>query len=165
MRTLKDTILESMGMNKNIANKLEERDKSILNVKVNTFEEAVDIFAKYFGIDNYKISDSSKKDKSYNIGPNFYTKDKYDVNKYIQFMIGKIKPANARFTISKHGNNLVIQIIYYNNNRITDYTWAYGLYDKNKYKYGEETLLKWLQRMSDNTVDKNNYKHIIQEFN
>ena len=106
MRTLKDTILESMGMNKYIANKLEDRDESILNVKANTFEEAVDIFAKYFGVDNYKMVDCTKMDKSYNIGPTFYSKDKYAVNKYIQFMVGKNIPTSKTEIVAVEINEI-----------------------------------------------------------
>lgn len=164
MKSLVTKINESM--NKNISTiKIENRDKSILDVKVNSYEEAVDVFAKFFGVEKYKIINCENRDKSYKIGPKFYTKDGYKISKYIQFMVGRAEPSNARFTISQHGNNLVIQLIYYAGSKINDFTWAYGLYNKDSYKYGKETLLDWINKMGEGIVNKNDYKYIIAQFN
>lgn len=161
MKELVNFINESVNQNVSTI-KAENRYEWFLNETVNSYEDAVEVFAKYFGVKNYKITNCENKDKSFKQGPKYYTRDGYMVNKYVQFLIGKRDPKNVRFTISQHGNNLVIQLIYYKNNRVDDYSWAYGLYDKNKYKYGKEKLSDWLKGIDEAKLSADNYHSYIK---
>lgn len=140
----------------------DKRDEQVLNVVVNSFEEAVKVFATYFGVKEYKISKSKYGDKTFKIGQKFYTKDRYYVSQYVQFLVGKVIPSNVKFTLAAHGNKLAMQLIYYTNNRVNEYDWVYGIYEGNSYKYGQETLLDWINGVGKVKVGTTDYKKYIQ---
>lgn len=158
MKTLSEYLSESLlGDEEKIINTgddklLKQYNLSKYNKTCSNFDEAYELFSNLLG-DRIKDVQELTSDKRFGTMAKYYTKDGYNVNKGSK-IIKVTDKGNIRILFGMHGDNLVIQPIYYkpNSNRIIDYGTVHGAYKK--FQWNQDKLVDWIYKSRDKWLIK-----------